>query len=814
MPKKIKETWMQENQKPILFNVEDIKQITSIPVKTKTLDEIETVEKMNTKSNKKTLKTKKVKKKPTRKKTAKKKTIKKKTTRKKIKKIQESFPIGIKEKSDIEDKTKNTNKKSDNILIITEKPQAAQKIAYSLGNAKKIVENSVPYYELTRNNKKITVSCAVGHLFSLDSEEKSWPCFDVRWVYADKRNKWTKKYINVLKKLVKNSSEFISATDYDIEGEVIGLNVIRFIAKQGDAKRMKFSSLTKNEIEKSYNNLMPSLNWGHAIAGETRHILDWLYGINLSRALMSAIKTTGKFKILSIGRVQGPALNLIVQKEKEILDFKPEPYWQVLIKLKGHSKVSLKYIKNIFEEKDLKKFENLKGEDGIAETQKKSHKLPPLPPFDLTSLQRESYRLFGINPAKTLQIAQSLYLNGLISYPRTSSQKIPTETPCAEILDKLSKHFKEVKFVTKNKPLEGKKSDPAHPAIIPTGEYQKLSLEEEKIYNLIVKRFINCFCDFALVEDKIIAFITEKEKLKFKTKGSEIKEKGWLEVYPFKIKEDFLEDINGKKKISSLKIEEKQTLPPKRYTPASLVTELEKRNLGTKATRSNIIETLYDRGYAKGQSIEATPLGINLISTLEKHSPVIIDEKLTRRFEKQTESITQAKKNLTNLQDIVFKEAKKTIIKISDDFKKNEIEIGKDLIKAVEKNYEKERQENTLGKCHTCNEGNLIILYNRKARRQFVACSAYPKCRQTYSLPPNGLVKPSLIKDENARTSDEKINEKCEKCGFPLVISFRKGKKPWKFCFNPECETNKEWKEKRDAYIQAHPEIYNNNEEK
>lgn len=121
------------------------------------------------------------------------------------------------------------------------------------------------------------------------------------------------------------------ATDYDIEGEVIGLNIVRYICNQQDASRMKFSTLTKTELEQAYENKSPNINWGQAIAGETRHYLDWFYGINLSRALMNAIKTTGKFKIMSIGRVQGPALHLIVQKEKEIAAFKPKPYWQIFI---------------------------------------------------------------------------------------------------------------------------------------------------------------------------------------------------------------------------------------------------------------------------------------------------------------------------------------------------------------------------------------------------------------------------------------------------------------------------------------------------
>ena len=157
---------------------------------------------------------------------------------------------------------------------------------------------------------------------------------DIKWhpsYELKKKSDYTRKYLTTIKKLAKEATEFTVATDYDIEGEVIGLNVLRYACKKKDAARMKFSTLTKEELNKSYEKKSKHLDWGQAIAGETRHYLDWFYGINLSRALMEAIKTTGKFKIMSVGRVQGPALNLIVQKEKKIQAFKPETFYQVSI---------------------------------------------------------------------------------------------------------------------------------------------------------------------------------------------------------------------------------------------------------------------------------------------------------------------------------------------------------------------------------------------------------------------------------------------------------------------------------------------------
>ena len=418
-----------------IFNPETIKQTVEIPVKPKpTKEEIEIIEKIG----------------------------KKKQKIEKSKKIEKIKGPAIQENKKL--------KASGYSLIITEKPQAASKIsaALSQGKENKLADNGIPYYELERNNKKIVVACAVGHLFTVSQTKKGtdYPIFDIAWFpnFEIKKNDFTRKYYNTINKLIKNASEIVVATDFDTEGEVIGYNIVRYIAGQKDAKRMKFSSLTAKELQEAYDNSHTTIEWGQAIAGETRHFLDWLYGINLSRALMNSIKQTGKFKVMSIGRVQGPALNLIVEKEKEIQKFKSTPYWQVFIEINdGKNKTELKYIKDLTKKEDLDKFTNLKDKTAIASTSKTKQILPPLAPFDLTTLQTESYKHYNITPSQTLQIAQKLYLAGLISYPRTSSQKIPEASEPKKILEKLSKFFPETKNITRSKPVEGKKSDPAHP---------------------------------------------------------------------------------------------------------------------------------------------------------------------------------------------------------------------------------------------------------------------------------------------------------------------------------------------------------------
>ncbi len=726
------------------------------------------------------------------------KLVKEKPSAKELTTIEKEGRIDAEEEeSDFEKKTKRKTKKEtggdvrisqpkrDSILIITEKPQAANKIANALGSARKYSENGVPFYELYRNNEKIIVASAVGHLFGLTyvKGQTGWPIFNLEWVpsYNNKGAAFTKNYFMLLKKLVGRAKEFILATDYDIEGEVIGWNVLRFIAGQKDARRMKYSTLTKNELVKSYEELMPTLDWGQAYAGETRHKIDWLYGINLSRALMEAIKKVGSFKILSIGRVQGPALKIIVNRDKEITNFKSVSYWQVFAEIdwktakvpKPEEEVKFKHPKDIFEKEELKEFEGIKEAD--AETKEKTENLAPPHPFDLTTLQRESYRLYRISPSNTLRTAQSLYLDGIISYPRTSSQKIPKEIEPKKILKKLEKKFPEAKLAVREKPVEGAKTDPAHPSIYPTGEFKKLNDDEEKLYNLIVKRFISCFMPDVVTANKKITLTADNGK-KFIASGLVVLNKGWTEVYPTKMEERVLPDINGRVKIEKIIFDEKETQPPNRYTAASLVSILEKKNLGTKSTRSMIVDILFERGYLDGKSIQATPLGIKLIDALEKFSPIIIDEDLTRQLEEKMEEIQNSKGDLEHKETEILESVKKLIIDISKEFKSHEIEIGKHILSGIEGLREQQKENSALMPCQVCKNGNLSIRYSKKTRGYFVGCSNYPSCTATYSLPPNSLIKKT-----------DKVSEN----GLPVLTAIRKGKRPWEFVFDPN------WREKQ-----------------
>ncbi|MBU0459256.1 MAG: DNA topoisomerase I, partial [Nanoarchaeota archaeon] len=680
-------------------------------------------------------------------------------------------------------------------LIITEKPSSARKLAAALadGNPVQKKNKQSSYFELTHNKKPIIVTSAVGHLYGLvESNPQGWtyPVFDLKWEASYKSSKdlhYIKVYIDTISMLTKKCDEFTIACDYDVEGEVIGLNVIKYTCKKKDANRMKFSTLTKTDLVKSYENKMKHLDWGQANAGETRHYLDWFYGINLSRALTASVKAAGSFKVMSAGRVQGPALKLLVDREKEIQAFKPEPFW--LIQLEGD------YNKNIIEawhEKDkifdqkvvteiLAKIKEEKQAKISKITRTKREQQPPYP-FDLTSLQSESYNIFKITPKETLAIAQQLYLAGVTSYPRTSSQILDPKLGLRKIMQDLTKqpeyegYCKELLKSKELKPNNGKKTDPAHPAIYPTGQVPgELKSRERKVYDLIVKRFLATFSTPA-VRETMKVFLDVKAET-FIAKGTRTIEENWFAFYkPYlKLEEITLPDMKENEIVNIKKITklDKETQPPKRFNQSSIIKELEKRNLGTKATRADILDRLFQRGYIEGVKITATEFGIKTIEILEKHAPTIVDEELTADIELEMEKIREGKQK----QETVLEKAKLILTKLLTDFKKKEKVIGLDIMESLKDTID---AANNMGSCPVCKDGHLSIRRGKFGR--FVACDKYPECKTTANIPKTGKIK--------------YLHKQCEHCQFPIVEA-GVGRQTRQSCLNVDCpgKTNGEKKQ-------------------
>ena len=329
-----------------------------------------------------------------------------------------------------------------NYLCISEKPTAAKRIASALdesGKPKKAVNPrsfaKVPVWECKRKRDTIYVIPALGHLYStVEDSAGGWhyPAFSYKWVpsYIASIKNTTKPFVLAFKKYAKEVEEVVVATDYDLEGEVIGASIAIYACEKPltDVKRMKFSTLTKKEINSSFDNLNPTVDINLAHAGFTRHEIDWLYGINLTRALTLAIKhSTGRYKLILTGRVQGPTLRFVADRERDIQSFVPIPRWVIDAKIVLFGEeIALEYQKKFIptlNEAEKIVTDTTDKEGIVKDINKREFTQKPPIPFNLGALQSEAYRYFGYSPSRTLRSAERLYLDALISYPRTSSQQ-------------------------------------------------------------------------------------------------------------------------------------------------------------------------------------------------------------------------------------------------------------------------------------------------------------------------------------------------------------------------------------------------------
>ena len=641
-------------------------------------------------------------------------------------------------------------------LVICEKGIAARRIAQILSNGKyrqgKIA--GVPYYYFD----DYVVIGLKGHIMKLDypKEFSKWNgispknLIDVEPV-KKVTSPATKK---ALKELAKGASRIIIATDYDREGELIGVEALSMLPEGIEVKRARFSAITPYEIKRAFENL-GEVDYNLSKSAEARQYVDLIWGASLTRFISISSNQLGK-DFLSVGRVQTPTLSLIVEREKQIEKFVPTPYWIIKLVLeKDGIKFDASSDKIEDEEKAKKIYENVrKRKDAIVtEFEKKTKQEMPPPPYDTTSFLKDASYL-GYSPANAMKIAEELYMNGYISYPRTDNTVYPP-LPFDSILKKLSKVFprdiEKLIKIRREKPTRGKKYSHDHPPIHPVDAYKRK--EHQKIYELIARRFMVTLAKNALIEEK--KFKLEAEII-FKGQGKKIIEKNWLELYPYiKIEEKEVPDLKeGERlRIIEAKIERKETKPPKRYTQGSLLAEMEKLGLGTKSTRHEIISKLYQRKYIKGKTISPTPAGVAVTEALKKGAEIITKPEMTAMLEEDMEKIAEGKKSFEE----VIEESKDILKKAFEVLEGKEKDIAREIKNALYK-------QNFFGKCPNC--GSDLVLRKSRNGKRFIGCSNYPKCTTTYPLPQKGVV---FFEGEYC------------KCGAPKITIIYRGKK-WKKC--------------------------------
>jgi DNA topoisomerase-1 len=595
----------------------------------------------------------------------------------------------------------------------------------------------------------------------------------------------------VISDLAKNASSFIHACDYDQEGEVIGYTILEYACNgmYEESRRAKFSTLTDDEIRESFGNLeAPSA--GLAEAGRSRHVLDFLYGINLSRALSKSFKATkGGYYNLSIGRVQGPTLAFAVDRELEIRLHVPVPYWTISATLaKDGEKFSAEYFKPRIETLAEASMihASCSGNDAtVKQIQDRKVVLRPPTPFNIGDLQREAYRVLKLSPGYTLAVAEKLYLQALISYPRTSSQKLPRSIGYAKIISGLSRigSYAGLTSMLMSRanlsPNEGRMSDPAHPAIYPTGVAPRRKLDglEYKLYDLIVKRFLATFGDSAVTRRTDVSI--DIAGYKFVAEGAEVSYDGWMALYrPYvNLERHVLPKMEAGDRLDNKRVDmhQKFTQPPRRYNQASLLARMEQEKIGTKATRADIIATLFKRNYVASsrEGLGVTDLGLAVVESMKEHVPSIISTELTREIEDQLERIELGKGDSA----AAIEPAVDRLVDSLWSFVEKETEIGSKIVEAA--TFDR-RQAATIGTCPVCKTGELRVINSRKTKKRFVGCSNYAEgnCKATAPLPQKG----------GLRTT----GKVCAECGWPVVgIVFARRAKQWRICVNMGCPSKK-----------------------
>ncbi len=594
-----------------------------------------------------------------------------------------------------------------------------------------------------------------------------------------------REIIRSLKSLAKKADQVIIATDFDREGELIGADARGLVQSANPSvpvKRVRYSAITKDEIERAFADIT-EVDDHLAQAGESRQDIDLIWGAVLTRYLTMA-KYSGFGNVKSAGRVQTPTLALIVEREREREAFVPETYWQVKARfLAGGHEFGAGHEGNNFssEEPAVKAMAVL---EGVLEAEGKSatgtvvsvetqqRTVAPPTPFNTTALQAAA-AAEGLSPARTMRIAETLYMNGLISYPRVDNTVYPASLDLKGILSTLAEvpayreHARKLASGTLH-PTRGKKETTDHPPIHPTGagDPDKMKPEEFKLYNLVARRFMATLSEPATIEGTKVTVDVAGER--FVAKGDVLIKPGFRAVYHYGLKKDEqLPPLSVGDSVAFLDVEklEKQTEPPKRYSQGVLIQEMEKRGLGTKATRHAIIERLYEVKYAENDPIEPTCLGRAVIDALTAFAPRITTPDMTAELETEMDDIASGR--ITREQ--VVGHSRELLAKVMDELIPQAGEVGEALKDAT-------AEDAKVGVCPKSGH-DLLIKSSAKTRGQFVGCAGWPECEVTYPLPQGKI---------------ESVPESCPVCGTPQVKVIQFRTKPVVRCLDPNCATNQE----------------------
>lgn len=752
-------------------------------------------------------------------------------------------------------------------LIVTEKDSAAKKIAEILGGKPSVKEHGrgrqkVKSYHFKYDGDEAVAIGLRGHVMEtvFPNTYRRWSLKYLGDMIAQPGLAWivdggAAGTLAALRAVAKGATEVVIATDYDREGELIGHEALEILrgdalkrnpgdkpekkkrakgaAKEGAEARAKapapepldgdphvkpmlpaavvdrhirvrYSALTPEEVKAAF--AKPStVDFNLAEAAHSRQDIDLIWGAVLTRFMSLASYRYGS-DYLSVGRVQSPTLRLVVDRELERRAFVPVPYWEIKATLEhGDEPFEVAHAKGRFdtEEAMLRALEGARADTAeVSGYEAKPRQDKPPAPFNTTALMSAASGA-GLTPARAMRAAESLYLDGLISYPRTDNTVYPASLDLRASLQELA-HWQPVAATAarlaaqdKLSPSRGKKRTTDHPPIYPVGVPRaELSGDQAKVYDLVARRFLATLLPAAVIEGQKMEFRIGSEP--FVAHGSRVASLGYLEVYEkYAAKRDRplppLEP-GAVLRVLELRPEAKETQPPGRYGQGRLIEKMEELGLGTKATRADIIQHLYDRNYVRDNPVEPTELGMALIAAFDvamQQAPVdISSSEMTARLEAEMDRISEGELR----REEVVRDSQEMLAQAWKLLDAHTEEIRERIRSGV-------REDLTLGVCKNCG-GELRVLRGKTGKR-FAACVGKPGeepqqpaaegerprrgCGQTFPLPQRGTIVPT--------------GKTCGECGWPEIKVVGGGGRgrPWVLCIDIDCPSKEKYRSRKKA---------------
>jgi DNA topoisomerase-1 len=563
-----------------------------------------------------------------------------------------------------------------------------------------------------------TVRASIGHIRDLPKSNKKAIDIEAGFVPHYEISKGKEYVVDELRALAHKATKIVLAPDPDREGEAIAWHIEELLKQDKKVKapieRVTFNEITKEAVTEALTHPR-NVDTNLRKAQEARRVLDRLVGYDLSGIIWKKVRYG-----LSAGRVQSPALRILVEREREIRAFIPETYWVLSGKFKTEKKVEIT-LTCVEEPRDRKEVDRIvaignKENWKIKEIKESEQKRSPRAPFTTSTLQQAASSRLGFSPSRTMQVAQKLYEAGHISYMRTDSTTLSTQAVAsiaAIVEKKYGKEYLEVRtYKTK-----AKNAQEAHEAIRPT-HAEKLSAgnneEQKKLYALIWERTISSqMADAKLLKTRIVANVTSDSIPDFTTTGSQVLFPGWLVADPDAQGEDVeLPAVKEDEKLDLVELTdlEKATEPPNRYSEAGLVKELEARGIGRPSTYAAIIRTIEERGYIEklGRSLKPTDTGEVVSTFLEQNFMEYISDTFTAEMENELDEIASGERDYV-----------KTLRDFYGPFQKEVKEKDK-----LDKATILEKADDAF-KCPKCGSGMLVKL-GRGGK--FLSCDRYPDC--------------------------------------------------------------------------------------